>query len=91
MVAARVEESKGQRALAVRLPTMQHSQHLQAVIVVTREANAPIAHSQAVLAGLDPSQTHDVALSGLREVCYRVDYAAPHGSIESLQVSPSTR
>ena len=91
MAAARVEECKGQRALAVRLPTMQHSQHLQAVLVVTREANAPIAHPQAVLGGLDPSQTHDIALSGLCEVSYRVHDAAPYGSIESLQVSSSAR
>jgi hypothetical protein len=70
---------------------MQHSQYLQAVLVVTGKANAPIAHSQAVLGGLDISQPQNVALSGLREVCYRVDYAASHGSIESLQVSPSAR
>lgn len=78
-------------ALAVRLPAMQHPQHLQDVLVVTSEANAPIAHSQPVLGGLDISQAHHVTLSGLCEVLYRVNHAAPHGSIESLQVSLSAR
>jgi hypothetical protein len=70
---------------------MQHTQHLQALLVVAGKANSPIAHSQAVLGGLDTSQAYNVALAGLREVCHRVDYAAPHGSLESLQVSPSAR
>jgi len=58
---------------------MQHSQHLQAVLIVTGKTDAPVAHSQAVLGGLDIGQANDVALAGLREVCYRVNHAAPRG------------
>lgn len=84
--------SPQQRKLTVGFPARHHSQDMnQVVLVVPSEANAPVSHSEPVFGRLDIDQAHYVTLSGLREVFYSVDHAAPHGRIELLQVSLSAR
>jgi hypothetical protein len=64
---------------------MQHPQHIEAaILVVTSEANAPVALSQSVLGRLDTNQARHVTISGLCEVLYRINHAAPNGGIKSL-------
>ena len=63
----------------------------QLFLVVADEANAPVTDPQAVFGGHDSDETHHISVGSPRESLDRVNDAASHGRIESLQVSSCMR
>lgn len=53
----------------------------------TRQSPTP----QSIFERLDTNQVHHVTFSGLRELADGVNHTAPHGRVESLQVTSSAR